>query len=173
VQGRVARTGHIPQGYYNDPVKTAETFTEVGGRRWVLTGDMATVGEDGAIRLLGRGSQCINTGGEKVFPEEVEAVLKTHPAVYDVIVVGVPDERWGQRVAAVVQPTEGAGPTLDDLVEHGRGHLAGYKLPRTVVLVDTVVRSPAGKADYRWAKQVAQADGDPESADAGHSPSSS
>jgi 3-oxocholest-4-en-26-oate---CoA ligase len=158
VIGRVARTGHIPQGYYNDPDKTASTFVDVGDRRWVLTGDMATVEDDGAIRLLGRGSVCINTGGEKVFPEEVEGALKSHPDVYDVVVVGVPDERWGQRVTAVVEPREGPTPTLDALAEHCRGRLAGYKVPRALVVVDEVVRSPAGKADYRWAREVAVAE---------------
>jgi acyl-CoA synthetase (AMP-forming)/AMP-acid ligase II len=98
---------------------------------------------------------CINTGGEKVYPEEVEAVLKAHPEVYDVVVVGVPDERWGQRVAAVVQPVDGARPTLDDLQAHCRAELAGYKIPRGLALVERVERSPAGKADYRWAAQVA------------------
>jgi acyl-CoA synthetase (AMP-forming)/AMP-acid ligase II len=155
IVGRVARSGHIPSGYYNDPEKTAATFVEVDGRRYVITGDMATVEDDGTIRLLGRGSGCINTGGEKVFPEEVEAVLKAHDAVYDAVVVGVADERWGQRVAAVVQPVAGAEPTLDELVAHCRTSLAGYKVPRSLVLVDAVVRSPAGKADYRWAKSVA------------------
>jgi acyl-CoA synthetase (AMP-forming)/AMP-acid ligase II len=155
--GRVARSGHIPSGYYNDPQKTALTFVEVNGRRYVITGDMATVEDDGTIRLHGRGSGCINTGGEKVFPEEVEAVLKAHDSVYDALVVGVPDERWGQRVAAVVQPVPGQRPTLDELDAHCRESLAGYKVPRSLVLVDRVVRSPAGKADYRWAKSVAEA----------------
>jgi acyl-CoA synthetase (AMP-forming)/AMP-acid ligase II len=158
VIGRVARSGHIPQGYYNDPEKTAATFTEVAGRRWVLTGDMATVEDDGKIVLLGRGSVCINTGGEKVFPEEVEGVLKSHPDVYDAVVVGVPDERWGQRVTAVVQPVEGHDPQLEVLEGHCRSHLAGYKIPRGLVVVDQVVRSPAGKADYRWAREVAEAE---------------
>jgi len=153
--GRVARTGHIPSGYYNDPDKTRETFVEIDRRRFVITGDMATVEEDGTIRLLGRGSGCINTGGEKVFPEEVEAVLKSHAAVYDAVVVGVNDERWGQRVAAVVEPAAGSRPTLDDLASHCRHAMAGYKVPRTLVLVERVVRSPAGKADYQWAKSVA------------------
>ena len=154
--GRVAMSGHIPLRYHNAPEKTAATFVDIGGVRHVLTGDMATVEEDGTIVLLGRGSQCINTGGEKVYPEEVEGVLKAHPDVYDVLVVGVPDERWGQRVTAVLQPSEGAAPTLDELDGHCRGRLAGYKIPRSLVLVDRVVRSPAGKADYRWAKQAAE-----------------
>ena len=156
--GRVALTGRIPIGYYNAPEKTAETFVEIDGVRWVLTGDMATIAEDGTVRLLGRGSGCINTGGEKVFPEEVEAVLKSHPSVYDVLVVGVDDERWGQRVAAVVQPVDGHSPTLDELADHCRTSLAGYKVPRSLVLVDQIERSPAGKADYRWAHRAAAGD---------------
>jgi acyl-CoA synthetase (AMP-forming)/AMP-acid ligase II len=156
VVGRVALTGRIPIGYHNDPEKTAETFVEVGGTRWVVTGDMATVEADGSITLLGRGSVSINTGGEKVYPEEVESALKAHPAVYDAVVVGVPDERWGERVCAVVSVSPGAdAPTLDELSSFVRGKLAGYKLPRELVVVDEVVRSPVGKADYRWAKQVA------------------
>ena len=127
--GRVARTGHIPLRYHGDPEKTADTFVELDGRRWVITGDMATVAEDGTIELLGRGSGCINTGGEKVFPEEVESVLRERDDVYDVLVVGAPDERWGERVAAIVQPAPGTAPTADALIEHCRGHLAGYKLP--------------------------------------------
>lgn len=153
--GRVALRGHIPVGYHNDPEKTAATFVEARGQRWVITGDMAQVGVDGSITLLGRGSGCINTGGEKVFPEEVESVLKAHGDVYDVLVVGIDDERWGQTVAAVVQPVDGAAPTAEVLAAHCRAHLAGYKVPRTVVLVDEIVRSPVGKADYRWAKSVA------------------
>ena len=154
--GRVAMRGHIPLRYHKDPDKTAATFVEAGGHRWVLTGDMATVEADGTITLLGRGSSCINTGGEKVFPEEVESVLKAHPDVYDVIVTGVPDDRWGQAVAAVVQPVAGAEPSTDDLVEHVRASLAGYKVPKRVVLVDEVQRSPAGKPDHRWARTAAE-----------------
>jgi acyl-CoA synthetase (AMP-forming)/AMP-acid ligase II len=157
VVGRFARRGHIPLAYYNDPEKTAATFVEAGGHRWVLTGDMATVLDDGSIQLLGRGSQCINTGGEKVYPEEVESALKAHGDVYDAVVVGVPDERWGERVTAVVQARPGATPSLDQLVEHCRTHVAGYKVPRGLVLVDEVVRSPVGKPDYRWARDVATA----------------
>jgi acyl-CoA synthetase (AMP-forming)/AMP-acid ligase II len=154
-EGRVARRGHIPLGYYNDPKKTAETFVERGGERWVLTGDVATAGDDGTIELRGRGSLCINTGGEKVFPEEVESVLVGHPDVHDVLVVGVPDPRWGQKVAAVVQLASGATTDSDALTEHCRMKLAGYKVPRTWTFVDTVQRSPSGKADYAWAKTVA------------------
>jgi 3-oxocholest-4-en-26-oate---CoA ligase len=153
--GQVLAGGRLPVGYYNDPERTAATFVERGGERWLVTGDMATVGADGAIELLGRGSVAINSGGEKVFPEEVEGVLKGHPGVYDCLVVGVPDERWGTAVAAVVQPTPGAEVTLENLAAHTKASLAGYKAPKHLVLVDVVVRSPSGKADYRWAKATA------------------
>jgi acyl-CoA synthetase (AMP-forming)/AMP-acid ligase II len=156
VVGRLARGGNIPLGYYKDEAKTASTFlVAADGRRYVVPGDMACVEEDGSITLLGRGSLCINTGGEKVYPEEVEAALRAEAAVYDVVVVGVPDDRWGQAVTAVVQPTAGSRPTEDDLREACRTRLAGYKVPKRVVFVDEVVRSPAGKADYRWAVGVA------------------
>jgi acyl-CoA synthetase (AMP-forming)/AMP-acid ligase II len=156
VIGRVANAGRLPLGYLNDPVKTAETFVEVDGTRYCFTGDMATVEADGTIQLLGRGSLCINTGGEKVFPEEVESVLVDHPAVADVLVVGTPDERWGSTVTAVVEPTDAAAPpTLDDLRTLARTHLAGFKIPKRLVIVERVVRSPAGKADYRWAQSTA------------------
>ena len=157
VVGRVALRGHIPLGYHKDPEKTAETFVEAGGHRWVVTGDMATVESDGSITLLGRGSVCINTGGEKVFPEEVEAVLKAHDTVYDAVVVGVDDDRWGQTVAAVISAGPGASVDEEALMAHCRAHLAGYKVPRAVTVVDEVVRSPVGKADYRWARAVAAA----------------
>ncbi|GAA4151406.1 acyl-CoA synthetase [Actinomadura keratinilytica] len=157
VIGQVARTGHIARGYYNDPEKTARTFPVVDGRRWLLTGDIATVEADGSIAVFGRGSQAINTGGEKVFPEEVEAVLKGHPKVFDAVVAGVPDERWGSRVAAVVQPYGGEPPTPGELDAHCRANLSGYKVPRTYAFVAEIKRSPAGKADYRWARQVAEA----------------
>jgi acyl-CoA synthetase (AMP-forming)/AMP-acid ligase II len=157
VIGRVANAGRLPQGYLNDPEKTASTFMEVDGQRYCFTGDLATVEEDGSIQLLGRGSQCINTGGEKVFPEEVELHLLGHPSVADVLVVGVADERWGSAVTAVVEPKDAAAPpTLDDLKDHLRSKLAGYKLPKRLVLVDHVERSPAGKADYRWALATAE-----------------
>ncbi|WP_030165663.1 acyl-CoA synthetase [Spirillospora albida] len=154
VLGQVARTGHIAHGYYNDPEKTARTFPVVDGRRWLLTGDIATVEEDGTIAVYGRGSQAINTGGEKVFPEEVEAVLKGHPGVYDAVVTGIPDERWGNRVAAVIQPS-GEAPSPEELDAHCRKELSGYKVPRSYAFVPEMKRSPAGKADYRWAKEVA------------------
>ncbi|MER6022898.1 acyl-CoA synthetase [Streptomyces anulatus] len=154
--GRIAQRGHVPLGYYNDPAKTADTFFRRGEERWVLLGDMATVDADGIVTVLGRGSQCINTGGEKVYPEEVEQALKSHPDVYDALVAGVPDERWGNRVAAVVQLRENAEVlTLDVVQAHCRTRLAGYKIPRALVLADRIQRSPSGKADYRWAKAVA------------------
>jgi acyl-CoA synthetase (AMP-forming)/AMP-acid ligase II len=150
--GTVLAGGHLPLGYYNDPAKTAELFVERDGQRWLATGDMATVAADGAIELRGRASGVINTGGEKVFPEEVESVLVAHPAVADCLVVGVPDDRWGSAVAAVVQPVPQAEPALTDLVVHCKAQLAGYKAPKHLVLVERIVRSPSGKADYRWAK---------------------
>src|SRR5262249_1619213 len=152
-EGRAARRGHIPVGYYNDPEKTAATFVEHDGERWVLTGDVATVLEDGTIQLFGRGSMCINTGGEKVFPEEVEGVLVGHEAVYDAIVVGIPDDRWGGRVAAVVH--RASDISEDGLAGYCKSQLAGYKVPRLFVFVDAVQRSPVGKADYGWAKETA------------------
>ncbi|MFH8989719.1 acyl-CoA synthetase [Streptomyces sp. NPDC017940] len=153
--GRIAQRGHVPLGYYNDPRKTDETFFRRGDERWVLLGDMATVDEEGIVTVLGRGSQCINTGGEKVYPEEVEQALKSHPDVYDALVAGVPDERWGNRVAAVVQLRDGAGTVAPSALQtHCRSRLAGYKIPRAVVYTDRIQRSPSGKADYRWARAV-------------------
>jgi acyl-CoA synthetase (AMP-forming)/AMP-acid ligase II len=157
VVGKVLAGGRLPLGYYNDPERTAATFLERDGERWLVTGDMAIVDGDGSIILQGRASGVVNTGGEKVFPEEVEAVLRTHPGVYDVLVVGTVDERWGSAVTALVQPVEGASVTLDDLVVHCKEHLAGYKAPKNLVLVDRITRSPTGKPDYRWAKTTAEA----------------
>ncbi len=154
--GSVLAGGRLPLGYHNDPAKSAEVFLERDGERWLITGDMAAVASDGSIELRGRGSGTINTGGEKVFPEEVEGVLRAHPDVYDCLVVGVPDDRWGSAVAAVVAPVSGAEPTLDGLAEHCKQRMAGYKAPKRLVLVDEVVRSPSGKADYRWAQATAE-----------------
>jgi len=154
--GKIARTGHIPLEYYRDPEKSAEVFfTGPDGRRYSMPGDFARVEADGSITLLGRGSVSINSGGEKIYPEEVEQALKSHPDTFDAVVVGVPDERWGQRVAAIVEPRPGARPSLEDLQAHCRRHIAGYKVPRQLTLVERVERSPAGKPDYRWAKRVA------------------
>ncbi len=150
--GWLARGGHVPLGYYKDAAKTARTFPVVGGKRYAVPGDHARVLADGTISVLGRGSVCINTGGEKVYPEEVEQVLRRHPAVYDAVVVGTPDERFGEQVTAVVQPREGEPPAHADLVAFAGQHLARYKLPKTTVLVESMVRSPSGKPDYRWAK---------------------
>ena len=156
VIGKLARGGNVPLGYYKDAQKSAETFVEIDGRRWAIPGDYATVDEDGTVVVLGRGSVSINSGGEKIFPEEVEAVLKSHPAVFDALVVGVPDERWGSRVAAVVQLRAGGQLTLDDVAAHCRQHLAGYKIPRELHLVEAVRRSPSGKPDFPWAQEVAR-----------------
>jgi len=153
--GMLARTGRIPVGYYKDPEKTARTFVEIEGQRWALPRDMAMVEADGTITLLGRGSACINSGGEKVFPEEVEAAVRSHPDVFDAVVVGVPDEKWGERVTAVVQPRDGRTVALESIAEHCRASVAGYKIPRGLHLVDELVRQPSGKPDYRWAKSVA------------------
>jgi acyl-CoA synthetase (AMP-forming)/AMP-acid ligase II len=155
VVGRVAQRGHIPLGYYGDWVKTDETFVEIDGERWVLLGDMATVEADGSMRFLGRGSICINSGGEKIYPEEVEGALKSMPGVVDAIVAGIPDERWGQRVAAVVQTRPGAAmPTQQEIEQHLASRIARYKVPRFVHRVATVQRSPSGKPDYGWATKI-------------------
>jgi acyl-CoA synthetase (AMP-forming)/AMP-acid ligase II len=156
IVGRLARSGRLPLGYWNDPEKTARTFqTDAEGTRWVIPGDMATIEADGTVTLLGRGSFCINSGGEKIYPEEVEAALKAHPAVFDALVVGVPDERWGERVAAVVQPRHGHSVTLAEVDQHCRTRVSGYKVPRELHLVEEIMRSPSGKADYKWAKEQA------------------
>ncbi len=155
--GRLARGGHIPLGYYKDPAKTAAMFAEVDGERYVVPGDFAQVESDGTITLLGRGNMCVNTGGEKVFPEEVEGAIKEHPKVFDALVIGVPDERLGQRVAAIVQPRDGAELDLAELDAVVRKHVAGYKVPRTVWLTGQIGRTPSGKADYVWARRFADA----------------
>jgi len=158
VIGKIARSGDIPVGYYNDSVKTAEVFITVGGNRYVMPGDFATVEADGSVTLLGRGSICINSGGEKIFPEEVEAIVRSHPDVMDAIVVGAPDERFGQRVAAIIEPRPGRGaPSLEEVQEHCRNHVAGYKVPRQLHVVDKIQRSPSGKPDYPWAGTVVNA----------------
>ncbi len=155
VIGKIARSGDIPIGYYNDPVKSAEVFIKVDGKPFVMPGDFATVEADGSVTLLGRGSICINSGGEKIFPEEVEAVVRSHPDVMDAIVVGAPDERFGQRVAAIVEPRPGrAAPSLEEVQEHCRPHIAGYKVPRQLHVVDKIERSPSGKPDYPWANTI-------------------
>ncbi|MFB7877631.1 acyl-CoA synthetase [Nocardia sp. NPDC056064] len=167
VIGLLARSGHIPLGYYKDEVKSAATFKEFHGVRYAIPGDYARVEEDGTVTMLGRGSVSINSGGEKIYPEEVEGALKAHPDVFDALVVGVEDARWGQRVVAVVQCRDGKRPTLADLKPVLTQEIASYKQPRSLWFVDEIKRSPAGKPDYRWAK--AQTDERPadEHADAG------
>ncbi|MGV9408406.1 acyl-CoA synthetase [Nocardia sp. NPDC003693] len=152
-QGWLAKTGAVPLGYYKDEEKSRRLFKTVDGARMVVTDDRARVESDGSITLIGRGNMVINTGGEKVFVEEVESVLKAHPSVFDAVVVGVPHERWGQQVAAVIATTEGAVLDFEALTGHVRAHLAGYKTPRTLWIATTVTRSPSGKPDYRWAKE--------------------
>ncbi len=156
-RGLLAVGGPIPIGYYKDPDKSAQTFRRFAGRVWSVPGDWATVEHDGTITLLGRGSVCINTAGEKVYPEEVEETLKLHADVADANVVGLPDERWGSSVTAVVSLADGARPDEAALVAHCKEHLAGYKCPKRVVFVDRVQRGPNGKPDYRWASEVAGA----------------
>jgi acyl-CoA synthetase (AMP-forming)/AMP-acid ligase II len=158
VIGRLGKRGHIPLGYYRDPEKTAATFPVIDGERWSLPGDLAEVLDDGTILLLGRGSVSINTGGEKVFPEEVEQVVKAHPAVHDAIVVGLPDERFGQRVTAVVSArADVAWPGDDDVRAFCHERISGYKVPRRLVVVDEVPRLPTGKPDYQAARDLALA----------------
>ena len=155
--GRLGRGGSVPVGYYKDPEKSAKTFLEIDGERYSVPGDFARIEEDGKVTLLGRGSNCINTGGEKVYPEEVEMAIKGHPGVYDVLVVGVPDEKYGQSVTAVIQPREDATVELEDLRTFLRQHLSGYKLPRAITLVEEIPRNATGKAQYPKAKELAMA----------------
>ena len=142
------------EGYFKDDAKTAATFQEINGRRYIIPGDWATIEADGSLQLLGRGSSCINTGGEKVFPEEVEEILKAHPAVEDTLVFGLPDERFGQRVAAVLAFTEATTVTVDDVLADARTKLASYKLPRSVHVVEQVPRTAVGKPDYDTARAL-------------------
>ncbi|QZH63459.1 acyl-CoA synthetase [Mycolicibacterium farcinogenes] len=153
--GWLARRDLIPLGYLGDEAKTARTFPTIDGVRWAVPGDRANVLEDGRIQLLGRDSVTINSGGEKIFVEEVERAIAAHPAVYDVVVVGRPSERWGNEVVAVVQFAEGASATDEELVAVCERAIARYKIPKAFVRAEQIVRSPAGKADYRWAKSVA------------------
>src|SRR5207253_5718685 len=154
--GVVAHGGPIPVGYYKEPEKTARTFRVINGVRYVIPGDWCRVEADGALTLLGRGSVCINTAGEKVYPEEVEEMLKTHPAVYYALVVGVPDEKWGQAVIGLVELGPGARVSEDELRRHVRGRLAGFKTPKRVLIVDSIGRAPNGKADYAAMARLAE-----------------
>jgi len=153
--GWLARSGRVPLGYYKDPRKTTETFPIVDGVRYAVPGDRAYVGTNGSMQLLGRDSGTINTGGEKVFAEEVERALKHHPSVYDVVVVPTAHDRWGQQVTALVVVREGEGISAEELIESSRDFIAAFKLPRRVIFVDEIARAPSGKADYRWAKSRA------------------
>ena len=155
--GWLARTGDLPLGYYGDEEKTAKTFPSVGGVRYSVPGDRAMLDSDGRLKLLGRDSVTINSGGEKIFAEEIELAIKDHPEVYDAVVCGTPNERFGSQVTAVVQLREGSECSSDDLKAHVRLSLAAYKAPRAFVFVDTVTRAPSGKADYRWARETAMA----------------
>ena len=155
--GRVGVKGRVPLGYFKDPEKTAATFPVIDGVRYSIPGDYATVDADGTIRLLGRGSQCINTGGEKVYPEEVEEVLKGHPAVHDAVVVGLPDDKWGESITALVELVPGAGLDRAELAVHVKGELAAYKAPKDVLEIPSVERAPNGKVDYkRWKAEAAE-----------------
>ena len=154
-RGVVAVGGFIPLGYYKDEAKTAQTFRTFEGQRWSVPGDWAEVNDDGTLVLLGRGSVCINTGGEKVFPEEVEEAVKQHPSVRDAVAVGLPDQRFGETICVVVEAADGAEPTLQELADHVKSHLAHYKAPRHLVVVDTIGRAPNGKVDYKRLKTVA------------------
>lgn len=155
--GVLARSGPLPQGYFGDPERTARTFITLDGKRLAITGDFARLELDGSVTVLGRGSTCINTGGEKVFPEEVEQALKAHPAVFDALVVGLPDPRWGERVVAVVSVRDGASVEVDTLREHCRSSIAGYKVPRAIAFAAEIRRTNTGKPDYLWARDTALA----------------
>ena len=153
--GIFARSGYIPVGYYNDPVKTAKTIVEVDGQAWLLLGDEARLEEDNSITVFGRGSNCINTGGETVFPEEVEQALKANPAIFDCLVVATPDERFGSKVTALVAPRGDAVLTLAAVQEDARKYIAGYKVPRELHVVEEVPRAPSGKPAYPKALEIA------------------
>ncbi len=155
VVGMLAVSGPMPSGYFGDPERTATTFREVNGVRYSVPGDYATIDAGGTVQLLGRGSVCINTGGEKVYPEEVEVAARSHPGVLDCTVIGVPDGRFGEAVTLVASRTPGSDASAHDVIDHVRSVLAPYKAPRAVVWVDAVYRSPSGKADYRWAHDQA------------------
>lgn len=155
--GIFARSGHIPVGYYNDAEKTAKTFVNVEGKIWLLTGDAAKLEDDGtSISVFGRGSNCINSGGEKIFVEEVEQALKANPEIYDALIVATPDERWGSKVTAVVEARPGTQLTLASVQEDARKYIAGYKVPRELHIVDKIHRQPNGKPDYKSASAYAQ-----------------
>lgn len=163
--GWLAQSGRVPLGYLGDAERTAKTFPTVGGRRYAVPGDRARWRDDGSVELLGRDSVCINTGGEKVFAEEVESVVRSHPAVFDAVVCGRPSPRWGQEIVAIAALRPGEALSLDELVTHTRARLADFKAPKALVLVGRVLRSPSGKADYAWARSVASGDSSPVATD--------
>jgi acyl-CoA synthetase (AMP-forming)/AMP-acid ligase II len=147
--------GRTPVGYYKDPEKSEKTFKIIDGARYSVPGDYATVEADGTLKLLGRGSVCINTGGEKVYPEEVEEVLKTHPDVVDAVAVGVPDEKWGEAIVAMVEAVSGVTVDEADVIAHVKSRLAAFKAPKRVLSVDSIGRAPNGKVDYKRLKSEA------------------
>ncbi|MDE0929478.1 MAG: acyl-CoA synthetase [Halioglobus sp.] len=153
--GIFARSGFIPVGYYNDPVKTAKTFVKIDGKIWLLTGDEARLEDDGSITVYGRGSNCINSGGEKIFPEEVEEAIKAHPDVFDCLVVDTPDDRFGSKVTAVIATRNHCSVSLDSIQQETRKHVAGYKVPRELHIVTEIPRAPSGKPAYPKAKEIA------------------
>jgi 3-oxocholest-4-en-26-oate---CoA ligase len=153
--GYLARKGHVPLAYYKDPEKSKKTFIDVEGERFSVPGDMAKYESDGQITLLGRGSVSINSGGEKIFPEEVEMALKAHPNVFDCLVVGVKDETWGQKVVAVIQRRDSSELTLEDLKETSAKYIASYKMPKALIFSDLIERAPSGKPNYQWAQEFA------------------
>ena len=154
--GKIGTSGLVPEGYFKDEKKSAETFKEVNGVRYSFPGDYATINADGTINLLGRGSNCINTAGEKVYPEEVEEAVKKHPNVYDCLVVGLKDEKFGQRVVALASLESPGELEEGELIDFTREQISGYKLPKQVLFVDEVMRAPNGKANYKWAKEEAE-----------------
>ena len=153
--GYLARKGHVPVAYYKDEEKSKKTFIEVGGERYSIPGDMAKYEEDGQMTLLGRGSVSINSGGEKIFPEEVEMALKAHPNIFDCLVVGVKDDRWGQKVVAVIQRRENDELSLDDIKDVASKYIASYKMPKEIVFSELIERAPSGKPNYQWAQEFA------------------
>jgi len=153
--GYLARLGNVPIGYYKDPLKTASTFIEVDGEKYSIPGDYAKFEADGQITLLGRGSVSINSGGEKIFPEEVEAALKSHPEVFDCLVVGKKDIKWGQKVVAVIQSRNNSKIDTDSLKDHCKTYIANFKFPKEFFYVDEIKRAPSGKPDYPWAQKIA------------------
>ena len=151
----MARKGHVPVAYYKDEEKSKKTFIEVNGERYSVPGDMAKYEEDGQMTLLGRGSVSINSGGEKIFPEEVEMALKAHPNIFDCLVVGVKDEKWGQKVVGVIQRREEKDISIDEIKQIASKYIASYKMPKEIIFSDIIERAPSGKPNYQWAQKFA------------------